>query len=307
MQPAEVSSTKLTYDDYLLFPDDGRRHELIDGEHYVTPSPSLRHQRISRRFATAFDDFLRAHPLGEVFYAPLDVVPTDVDVVEPDVLCVSNERAGILGDPIRGAPDLVIEIVSPSSRRTDEVVKRKLYERIGVCEYLGRRPGTGRGQGVPAREWEIHTHRRVLTRGRPHAANATPAGSVDLARRAVSLSPARSVELRSFPIPVNERIKSTFGSRNVRRCPAAPALRLTPAHISRPHAGGRVVAAWRRVRSLSERESSARRASVGRERSPAHRGVRQSAEDNPGGAGRWLPPGQDPPCGLSAEPLSVGS
>ena len=55
MQPAEISSTKLTYDDYLLFPEDGRRHELINGEHYVTPSSSLRHQRISRRFATAFD------------------------------------------------------------------------------------------------------------------------------------------------------------------------------------------------------------------------------------------------------------
>ncbi|MBE3071763.1 MAG: Uma2 family endonuclease [Acidobacteria bacterium] len=135
MQPAEVSPTKLTYDDYLLFPDDGRRHELIDGEHHVTPAPSLRHQRILRRLTTAFDVFLQTHRLGEVFCAPVDVVPTDVDVVEPDVLFVSNERAAILRDPVRGAPDLVIEILSPSSRRTDEIVKRKLYERIGVREY----------------------------------------------------------------------------------------------------------------------------------------------------------------------------
>jgi len=135
MQPAEVSSTKLTYDDYLLFPDDGRRHELIDGEHYVTPAPTLRHQLISKRLFLALSDCLRERPLGQAFYAPVDVVPTDVDVVEPDLLYVSNERAGILRDPVRGAPDLVIEIVSPSSRKTDEVIKRKLYERIGVCEY----------------------------------------------------------------------------------------------------------------------------------------------------------------------------
>jgi Uma2 family endonuclease len=135
MQPVEVSSTKLTYDDYLLFPDDGRRHELIDGEHYVTPAPSLRHQEISKRLFRLLDGYLQVRPLGQVFYAPVDVVPTDVDVVEPDLLYVSNGRAEILRDPVRGAPDLVIEIVSPSSRRTDEVVKRKLYERIGVREY----------------------------------------------------------------------------------------------------------------------------------------------------------------------------
>jgi Uma2 family endonuclease len=135
MQPAEVSSTKLTYDDYLLFPDDGRRHELIDGEHYVTPAPSLRHQEISKRLFLALSDYLRARPLGQLFYAPVDVVPTEVDVVEPDLLYVSNEHTAILGDPVRGAPDLVIEIVSPGSRRTDEVVKRKLYERVGVREY----------------------------------------------------------------------------------------------------------------------------------------------------------------------------
>src|SRR5512139_5567 len=135
MQPAQVSSTKLTYDDYLLFPDDGRRHELIDGEHYVTPAPSLRHQEISKRLFLALSDCLRARPLGQVFYPPVDVVPTDVDVVEPDLLYVSNEHTGILRDPVRGAPDLVIEIVSPGSRRTDEVVKRKLYERVGVREY----------------------------------------------------------------------------------------------------------------------------------------------------------------------------
>ena len=92
MQPAEVSSTKLTYNDYLLFPDDGRRHELIDGEHYVTPAPSLRHLEISKRLFLVLSDYLRARPLGQVFYAPVDVVPTDVDIVEPDLLYVLSMR-----------------------------------------------------------------------------------------------------------------------------------------------------------------------------------------------------------------------
>src|SRR5512147_179146 len=84
---------KLTYDDFLLFPDDGKRHELIDGEHYVTPSPNLRHQRISGNLYFLIRAYLEAHPIGDVFYAPLDVVFSDYDVVEPDLLYVSRERA----------------------------------------------------------------------------------------------------------------------------------------------------------------------------------------------------------------------
>lgn len=128
---------KLTYDDFVLFPDDGRRHELIDGEHYVTPSPNLRHQRISGRLHFAIGSYLRDHPSGEVFYAPLDVVISDVDVVEPDLLYISRERAADILVPqhVRGAPDLVIEIASKGTRKRDETVKRALYERAGVSEY----------------------------------------------------------------------------------------------------------------------------------------------------------------------------
>jgi len=135
MHPAEVFETKLTYDDYQHLPPDGKRHEIIDGEHYVTPTPTLRHQWVARRLVAAFENYLRTHPVGEVFFAPLDVILTKFDVVEPDVLYVSNERAGILQDWVRGAPDLAIEILSPTTRRTDEVAKRKLYERVGVLEY----------------------------------------------------------------------------------------------------------------------------------------------------------------------------
>ena len=127
---------KLTYDDYLLFPDDGKRHELIDGEHYVTPSPNLRHQAISGRLYLLIGTWLRDHPTGQIYFAPLDVIFSRFDVVEPDLLYVSNERAPeILGEYVTGAPDLVIEIGSPSTRQRDETIKRGLYERSGVTEY----------------------------------------------------------------------------------------------------------------------------------------------------------------------------
>lgn len=81
--PARV---KLTYDDFLLFPDDGRRHELIDGEHYVTPSPNTRHQAVLGNLHFLIRSWLERHPVGRVFFAPFDVVFTRFDVVEPDLL-----------------------------------------------------------------------------------------------------------------------------------------------------------------------------------------------------------------------------
>jgi len=130
------ASIKFTYEDFLTFPDDGKRHELIDGEHYVTPSPNTKHQRVSMNLVVAVALYLRRHPIGQLFAAPFDVVFSDLDVVEPDLLYISRERSSVLTDKhVRGAPDLVIEIVSPGTRRIDEVIKRKLYERFGVPEY----------------------------------------------------------------------------------------------------------------------------------------------------------------------------
>jgi Uma2 family endonuclease len=131
------SGVKLTYDDFLLFPDDGKRHELIDGEHYVTPSPNIQHQRISGRIYLTLQLYLQAHPVGEVFFAPLDIVFSPHDVVEPDLFYLSHERAAAILTPqhAQGAPELVIEIASKSTRKRDETIKRRLYERDGVSEY----------------------------------------------------------------------------------------------------------------------------------------------------------------------------
>jgi Uma2 family endonuclease len=136
MNPA-TSRAKLTYDDFLLFPDDGQRHELIDGEHYVTASPNIKHQRISKRLLDTIDVWLQEHPLGEIFYAPLDVRFSLFDVVEPDLFYVSNERAADLlaGQHVIGSPDVIVEIGSPGTRQRDETIKRRLYERSNVLEY----------------------------------------------------------------------------------------------------------------------------------------------------------------------------
>jgi Uma2 family endonuclease len=170
VRPAD-SRLKLTYDDYLLFPDDGKRHELIDGEHYLTLSPNVEHQAISGRLHLSIASWLQEHPLGRLFFAPLDVILSRFDVVEPDLLYVSNERApDVLGQYVTGAPDLVIEIGSPSTRRRDETIKRRLYERSGVVEYwivdpdievirINRRSGEGfaRAEELSAQEDDVLT------------------------------------------------------------------------------------------------------------------------------------------------------
>ena len=130
------AGVKLTYDDLVHFPDDGKRHELIDGEHYVTPSPNTRHQRIVLTLASLIWSFLETNRVGEVFGSPLDVVFSDIDVVEPDLLFVSRARTDVVTTKnIQGAPDLVVEVGSPGTRRRDEKIKHRLYERSGVTEY----------------------------------------------------------------------------------------------------------------------------------------------------------------------------
>jgi len=129
-------SPKLTYEDYVLIPEDGKRHEIIGGEHYVSAAPFVRHQRIVLRLAFRLEGFLRDHRLGELLTAPTDVILSPHDIVQPDLLFISNERNSIITEKnIQGAPDLVIEILSNSSRRLDEVLKRQAYEQFGAREY----------------------------------------------------------------------------------------------------------------------------------------------------------------------------
>lgn len=132
-----TSGVKLTWDDYVQLPDDGKRHELIDGEHFVTPAPTRRHQTIVMNLGGRIWQHLQRHPTGSVFNVSLDVILSAHDVVQPDLLYFSRER-GATFEPsrwVKGAPNLVVEVASPSTRRRDETLKRHLYERHGVDEY----------------------------------------------------------------------------------------------------------------------------------------------------------------------------
>ncbi|MFP3939024.1 MAG: Uma2 family endonuclease [Acidobacteriota bacterium] len=134
--PAPSPPIKLTHEDYLNLPEDGKRHELIDGEHYATRAPFTRHQILLANLFRALDRWVDEGDLGRVLPAPVDVVLSEVDVVQPDLLFLAREHLDRLTEAnVRGAPDLVVEIVSESTRKTDEITKRHLYERYGVPEY----------------------------------------------------------------------------------------------------------------------------------------------------------------------------
>ena len=130
-----VTTSKLTYQDYANLEGD-ERYELLDGELILVASPNRDHQMISLRLASRMLSFVDENDLGWVFDAPFDVLLTDTDTVQPDVMFVSREREHISTPAnIQGAPDLVVEILSPSSSRRDWREKRELYARHGVLEY----------------------------------------------------------------------------------------------------------------------------------------------------------------------------
>ena len=136
MPSSPARDTRLTVDDFMLFPDDGKRHEIIDGVHYVTPSPVTRHQAILGRLHLSLGSFLATHPqLGRVYFAPFDVIFTRWDVVEPDLLVIAGDQLDILTKKnVQGAPAVVVEILSPGTRKVDEQTKRRLFDRGGVRE-----------------------------------------------------------------------------------------------------------------------------------------------------------------------------
>ena len=126
---------KLTYEDYAKTPE-GERWELIDGQLIMPPSPKEAHQSVLGNLGAPMHLFARENDLGRVYFAPFDVVLSDADTVQPDLLFISMDRLNIITeDNIQGAPDLVVEIRSPTTARQDWTVKRELYARHGVREY----------------------------------------------------------------------------------------------------------------------------------------------------------------------------
>ncbi len=132
-----------TVAEYLETDETSRRRELVHGELREPPAPTYGHQAVVTRLVALFHTHVERHRLGHVCVSPLDVI-LDAErdlILQPDIVFVSSERAGIIRDRIWGAPDLVVEVLSPSNRGYDRMVKRELYERLGVAHYWIVDPG----------------------------------------------------------------------------------------------------------------------------------------------------------------------
>ncbi len=137
-QYAPKGALKLTYQDYLALPEEpGYRHEILDGMLVKDPSPSVAHQRVTRRLLRILEDyFWEVDHAGEVFIAPLDVTFDDVSVVQPDLFYVCGEQKCIVKDArVDGPPTLVVEVLSPSTNRRDRLQKLRIYQNAGVQHY----------------------------------------------------------------------------------------------------------------------------------------------------------------------------
>ena len=125
----------LTVHDYRELPDGPPYQQLIEGELYMSPSPSWFHQEILSNLADIFFHYLRKKRIGKIYLAPLDTFLTELNVYQPDIIFVSNERKSILKEEgVDGAPDFVAEILSPRTAKYDRGAKRDIYARTGVQE-----------------------------------------------------------------------------------------------------------------------------------------------------------------------------
>lgn len=125
-----------TYADYAVLPNDDLRYEILDGVLYMSPAPTLEHQGSAARFVYHLMTHIDFAGLGRVFPAPVDVELAPDRVVQPDVVVVLMQNLGVLaGSRIIGAPDLVVEIVSPATAGYDRREKQDAYARAGVPEY----------------------------------------------------------------------------------------------------------------------------------------------------------------------------
>jgi Uma2 family endonuclease len=172
----------LTYDDLRATPDDGRRYEIMEGELAVTPAPSTTHQRISRNLAYVLHTYITQHGLGEVLNAPVDVILDRTTVVEPDLLFVARTRASIITErAIEGPPDLVVEILSPSTEQRDRGVKQQVYARYGVQHYWRVDPAARSVAELVLSGATYALRATHLAQGEPFRSALFPELSIDLA------------------------------------------------------------------------------------------------------------------------------
>jgi Uma2 family endonuclease len=126
----------LTFDDYArLTPPESGNYELHNGKIIHMPSPLVPHQRLSRRLVRLLDNYLQSNSIGELFYAPMDVIFNPNDTMQPDILVVTNERSAIVDRQIKGAPDFIVEILSDGNTTKEMSYKKHVFETHGVREY----------------------------------------------------------------------------------------------------------------------------------------------------------------------------
>src|SRR5438093_13342515 len=129
------TAIRFTYQDYLQLPED-RRYEIVDGDLFMVPAPSPYHQKVSLKLEHLLYDHVTSRKLGEIFHAPCDLLVSEIDIVQPDIFYISNGRLSIIKERnIQGAPDLIVEILSPGTEKRDRGIKQKLYACAGVKEY----------------------------------------------------------------------------------------------------------------------------------------------------------------------------
>lgn len=150
---------RITYEEYRALPEDGNRYEVVVGELLMTAAPRIQHQNVSANLQFILETFIRANDWGKLYAAPVEVFLGDEDIVEPDLVCVSHARRDIIKElNIVGAPDLVVEILSPSTSRADRVLKAKAYARHRVPHYWIIDPDA---QTIEAFQLEGETYRLV--------------------------------------------------------------------------------------------------------------------------------------------------
>ncbi|MBI4468532.1 MAG: Uma2 family endonuclease [Acidobacteria bacterium] len=140
-----VTAKRISYAELSAWPYDGKRYELVDGEVYVSPSPITIHQRVVRNLAVSLGSFVKHHGLGEVFFAPYDVVLSEFNAFQPDLIFVSKAREQVITEKhISGPPDLVVEVLSESTMAHDRHDKLPRYAKYGVteCWYVDPSPRT---------------------------------------------------------------------------------------------------------------------------------------------------------------------
>ena len=202
MSSAQPARRAWTYGNLAALPDDHLRHELIDGEHVVTPSPTIPHQVILWNLTEVLGPFLRANPLGTALTGPVDVKLSLFTVLVPDLVYFTSERfVRVVNEKhATAAPDLVVEILSPGTRRRDKGRKRAVYDREGVGEYLDRGSGEPIDHGPATASCGRWSHGRdsVDARGqRRSRVSALPRPSNSPARRLPRPLTAHPVALKS--------------------------------------------------------------------------------------------------------------